>query len=145
MTPATTSSTTIAPSRTTAALGLGLLVQSGLAGGVADSHHQWLTWHENLGDVLVLIPLSCLGLRLGLRRRRPESRHLLAPRAGLFAAIVAVVATGHAGGNWLALHVTVAVAAMGLVARQATLSRFAHRGRSGAARRPRPGTGHEGP
>ena len=138
MSRAKTPSVEVAAPRLTAGLasllGFGLLAQGATAGAFVGGHHQWLTWHENLGDALVLVPLVSLLLGLAFRRRRPEPRASLAMRAGLFVLVAAVIATGHAGGAWLALHVPAALATLGLVARQATVSMSAHRGSSGAAR-----------
>lgn len=120
-----------------AVLGIGLLAQGAFAGAlVGTQHHQWLTWHKDLGDFLLLVPLASLFVGLALQRHRPEPNAALARRAGLFVLVVAVIATGHAGGAWLAVHVPAAVAAMGLVVRQVTTSTTAYRSRSGSRRVP---------
>ncbi len=132
------SSIDLAAPRATAALaavlGIGLLAQGAFAGAFVGGHHQWLTWHEDLGDFLVLVPLASLLLGLALRHRRPEPWAALARRAGLLVLVVAVIATGHAGGTWLVVHVPAAVAAMGVVVRQLTVSASAHRLPNDAAR-----------
>ena len=82
----------------------------------------WLSWHENLGDFLVLPPLASLSVGLALRRRQPETASMLASRVALLILVIAVVAAGHEGGSLLAVYIPAAVAAIGLVVRQAIMS-----------------------
>ena len=100
------------------ALGIGLFTQGVLAGGIAGGHHSWVSAHQDLGDFLIVLPLSNLVLGLLAGRRSSESRSALALRAMILASVVAVIVTGHAGGIWLAVHVPAAVATVVLVARQ---------------------------
>lgn len=137
MTGARAPATEVAAPRVTAALatalGLGLLAQGAFAGGLSGGDHMWLIWHEDVGDLLVVVPLASLVLGLVLRQREPEPWRVLALRAGLLLLVAAVLITGHAGGGWLAVHVPGAIAAMVLVARQAAVSVAAYKKVGGEA------------
>lgn len=112
----------VAAPRVTAALAgilaLGVLIQAAFAGGFLGGHHLWLSWHENLGDVLVLLPLASLVVGLVACRRQPDTPPMLASRVGLVLLVFGVVATGHAGRSLLAIHIPAAVALVGLISYQ---------------------------
>jgi hypothetical protein len=116
----------VAAPRTTAILAgilaLGVLLEAALAGGFLGGHHVWKSWHESLGDLLVLPPLLSLIVGLVLRRRQHEAASVLASRIALLILVIAVVVTGHEGGTILAIHIPAAVGTMGLVVRQATMT-----------------------
>lgn len=72
----------LAAPRATAALaallGIGLLAQGAFAGAFVGGRHQWLTWHEHLGEYLLLVPCrprsppwasSCARSTIAYRRR----------------------------------------------------------------------------
>lgn len=99
-------------------LALGVVLEATFAGGFLGGHHVWMSWHEGLGNLLVLPPLASLIIGLALRRRERESASMLASRVALLILVIAVVATGHEGGNLLAVHIPAAVGTMGLVVRQ---------------------------
>jgi hypothetical protein len=113
----------IAAPRTTAilagVLALGVLLEATFAGGFLGGHHMWKSWHEDLGNLLVLPALASLVVGLALRRREPDSASMLASRVALLILVIAAVAAGHEGGSLLAIHIPVAVATTGLVVRQA--------------------------
>ena len=103
-------------------LGLGILVQAAFAGGFLGGHHMWLNWHQRIGDLLVVFPLASLVVALVLRRRQTESSSMLGIRIALLVLVIAVEATGHAGGSLLAVHIPAAVAAMALVVHEGVVS-----------------------
>ena len=74
------------------------LAQAAFADGFAGGHHMWLSWHENVGDLLVVLPLASLIVGL-VRRRQADTTAMLASRVTLVVLVVAVIATGHAGGR----------------------------------------------
>jgi hypothetical protein len=121
----------VAAPRVTAALAglfvLVVLAQAAFAGGLAGGHHMWLSWHENVGDLLVVLPLASLIAGLAFRRRQADTTAMMASRVTLVVLVVAVVATGHAGGGWLAFHIPAAVATVGLATRQAMIAHRAAR------------------
>ncbi|MFI5894937.1 hypothetical protein ACIA5D_33050 [Actinoplanes sp. NPDC051513] len=114
---------TIAASRLTAILGLtlavGVLAQGLFAGAFMSGDHQWLAWHEALGNALVLPPLASLVAALVLRRRHPDPPAALATRVFLLALVIVVIATGHAGRDMLVVHIPAALALVGIAVRQA--------------------------
>jgi hypothetical protein len=124
--PSQTRPRSIAAPRITAALAglfvLGVLAQAAFAGAFAGGHHMWLNWHQNVGDLLVVLPLASLVTGLACRRRQADTRAMLATRVALVVLVVAVVVTGHAGGGWLAFHIPAAVATVGLATRQALIA-----------------------
>jgi hypothetical protein len=136
MTRAVARATEVTAPRATAALasvlGFGVLAQGAFAGGFLAGHHMWLAWHEDVGDFLIMLPLASLVLGLPLGRRRPEPRTVLALRVALVVLVVAVIATGHAAGALLAVHVPAAVATMALVVGQVVLSHSALQKATGA-------------
>jgi len=121
----------VAAPRVTAALAglfiLAVLAQAAFAGGFAGGHHMWLSWHQNAGDLLVVLPLASLIVGLVCRRSQADTTAMLASRVALVVLVVAVAATGHAGGGWLAFHVPAAVATVGLATRQALIAHRAGR------------------
>jgi hypothetical protein len=104
---------------------LGVLAQATFAGAVLGGHEGWHSWHNNLGNVLILAPLASLLVGLTVRRPYRDTRAMLASRAALVILVVVVIVAGHSGGGWLALHVPAAVATAGLVARQIVATRQA--------------------
>jgi hypothetical protein len=78
----------------------------------------WLSWHADLGDVLVLPPLASLIVALVVRRPHPDTPAMLASRVALLILVIAIVATGHASGDLLAIHIPAAVAVVGLIFHQ---------------------------
>jgi len=116
----------VAAPRTTAILAgilsLGVLLEATFAGGFLGGHHVWKSWHETLGNLLVLPPLTSLIVGLALRRRQREAASMLASRIALLILVVAVVVTGRQGGTILAVHIPAAVGTMGLVLRQTMMS-----------------------
>jgi hypothetical protein len=116
----------VAAPRLTLVLGLlfilAVLAQGAFAGGFIGGHHQWLTWHQNLGDLLIVLPLASLITGLVARRRQPDTRAVLIGRVRLLVLIAIVVITGHAGGAWLAVHIPSAIAAFGLAVWQTLLA-----------------------
>jgi hypothetical protein len=116
----------VAAPRVTAALAvvflIAVLAQGAFAGGFLSGHHSWLAAHADLGDALILVPLAILIAGLAGRRRRADTRSMLASRVALLVLIVIVIVAGHAGGGWLALHIPAAIAAVGLATRQAVLA-----------------------
>jgi hypothetical protein len=131
-------SETVAAARTVAAprttmilaeiLGLGILVQAAFAGGFVGGHQTWLHWHQRIGDLLVVFPLASLIVALAARRRQTESTSMVSIRIALLVLVVAVEATGHAGGSLLAVHIPAAVATMALVVHLGVNSAEARRG-----------------
>jgi hypothetical protein len=123
---------TVAVPRTTMILaeilGLGILVQAAFAGGFLGGHHTWLHWHQRIGDLLVVFPLASLLVALAARRRQTESTSMVSIRIALLVLVVAVEATGHAGGSFLAVHIPAAVATMALVVHLGVNSAEARRG-----------------
>jgi len=105
----------------TEVLALGVLVQAAFAGGFLGGHHVWKSWHGNLGDFLVFLPIASLVIGLALRRRQPENFTMLASRVILLIVVLAVVATGHEAGGLLAVHIPAAVATVGILVRQAAM------------------------
>jgi hypothetical protein len=108
-----------------AALGLGVLAQATFAGEFLSGHPVWLTWHENLGDFLLLVPLASLFVGLVSRRRQRDTTPMLVSRVVLLAAVLALVITGHAADTSpeiLAVHIPAAVATVGLVVYQALIA-----------------------
>lgn len=103
-------------------LGLGIVLQATFAGGFIGGRQTWLHWHQRVGDLLLLLPLVSLVIALALRRHHPERAEFVAVRVALVLLVVLVELTGHAGGNWLALHIPAAVTAMALVVRQGMTS-----------------------
>lgn len=97
-------------------LALGVLAQAMFAGGFLGGHHQWLAWHQHLGDLIVIIPVAILAVGLVRRRRHFEAASVLATRFLLVIFVVGAEATGHAAGSLLAIHIPLAVAAIALVA-----------------------------
>jgi len=87
----------------------------------------WLSWHENVGDLLVILPLASLIAGLAFRRRQADTTAMMASRVTLVVLVVAVVASGHAGGGRLAFHIPAAVATVGLATRQAMIAHRAAR------------------
>jgi hypothetical protein len=120
----------VAAPRVTAALAvlfiLVVLAQAAFAGGFAGGHHMWMSWHQNVGDLLVVLPLASLIVGL-FRRRQADTTAMLASRVTLVVLVAAVSATGHAGGGWLAFHIPAAVASVGLATRQALIAHRAGR------------------
>ncbi len=108
-------------------LGLGVLAQAAFAGGFLGGHHMWLSWHQRLGDFIVIIPLVSLVVGLLARRRQPEAGSVLLMRVVLVALVVGTEAAGHAGGSLLALHIPLAVAIMALTMWQIALTAEAQR------------------
>jgi hypothetical protein len=111
----------VAAPRTTAALAaifaLGVLAQTTFAGAVLGGHETWHSWHDNLGNVLLLPPLASLLVGLVALLRQPETTFMLASRIALVVLVVLVIVTGHSGGNLLAVHVPAAVATVAIVVR----------------------------
>jgi hypothetical protein len=99
-------------------LALGVLLEAAFAGGFLGGHDLWMSWHEDLGNLLVLPPLASLIVGLALRRRQPETTSMLASRIVLLILVILVVTTGHEAGSLLAIHIPAAVGTMGLVVRQ---------------------------
>jgi hypothetical protein len=95
-------------------LGLGVLAQAAFAGGFLGGHHMWLSWHQRLGDFIVIIPIANLIVGLVARRGQPEAGSALFIRVALVALVIGTEAAGHAAGSLLALHIPLAVATMGL-------------------------------
>jgi hypothetical protein len=116
------SSRGVAAPRTTAALAaifaLGVLAQATVAGAFLGGHDSWHSWHNNLGDVLILPPLASLLVGLTVRHPHRDTRSMLATRVALVVLVLLVIVTGHSGGGLLAVHIPAAVATAGLVARQ---------------------------
>ena len=106
-------------------LALGVLLEAALAGGFLGGSDMWRSWHENLGTVLILIPLASLLVGLSLQRHQPEDALMLASRLALLILVIAVVVTGNVGGSLLAIHIPAAVAMVGLVTRQLMLASHA--------------------
>lgn len=115
---------TVAAPRLTAILGLalavGVVAQGLLAGAFLHGNHAWLSWHETLGTLLVLPPLASLLIALVLLRRQPDPPSTLLTRAFLFALVITVIITGHAGRDLLIVHIPAAIAVVGIAVRQAT-------------------------
>lgn len=115
---------TVTAPRLTAILGLvlavGVLVQGLSAAGFLAGGHAWHTWHEALGNALLLPPLVSLVAAIVLRRRAPEAASALATRVFLLVLVAAVIVTGHAGGGLLLVHIPAAIAVVGIAVRQAT-------------------------
>ena len=103
-------------------LGLAVLAQAAFAGGFLGGHHRWLSWHQRLGDFIVIIPIASLAVGLTGRRRQPEPASMLLLRVVLIALVIGTESTGHAAGSLLALHIPLAVAAMALTIWQVTLA-----------------------
>jgi hypothetical protein len=103
-------------------LGLGVLAQAAFAGGFLGGHHMWLSWHQRLGDFIVVIPLVSLIVGLVARRRRPDTTSMLLIRVVLVALVIGTEAAGHAAGSLLALHIPLAVAVMALTMWQITIA-----------------------
>jgi hypothetical protein len=74
----------------------------------------WLSWHQRLGDFIVIIPIANLIVGLVARRGQPEAGSALFIRVALVALVIGTEAAGHAAGSLLALHIPLAVATMGL-------------------------------
>jgi hypothetical protein len=74
----------------------------------------WLSWHQRLGDFIVIIPIASLIVGLVARRGKPEAGSALFVRVVLVALVIGTEAAGHAAGSLLALHIPLAVATMGL-------------------------------
>lgn len=112
--------------RVTAALAalflIAVLAQGAFAGGFLSGHHAWLAAHSDTGDALILVPAAILIAGLAGRRRQPDTRLVLASRVALLVLTVIVIAAGHAGGGWLALHIPAAIATVGLATRLALLA-----------------------
>jgi hypothetical protein len=108
-------------------LGLGVLAQAAFAGGFLGGHHMWLSWHQRLGDFIVVIPIVSLVIGLLARRRQAEATLMLLMRAALIALVIGTEAAGHAAGSLLALHVPLAVATMALTMWQITNAAEAQR------------------
>jgi hypothetical protein len=112
----------VAAPRTTATLvaifALGVFAQATFAGAFLGGHESWHSWHENLGNVLVLPPLASLLVGIGARRRQRDTPSMLASRAALVVLVALVIVTGRSGGAWLAVHIPAAFATAGLVVRQ---------------------------
>jgi hypothetical protein len=108
-----------------AALALGVLAQATFAGGFLSGHHVWMTWHENLGDFLILPPLASLFVGLVSWRHQRDTTPMLVSRVVLLAAVLALVITGYAADTSreiLAVHIPAAVATFGLVVYQTLLA-----------------------
>jgi len=103
-------------------LALGVLLEGAFAGGFLGGSQVWRSWHENVGTVLILIPLASLLVGLALQRRQPEDALMLASRLALLILVIAVVVTGNVGGSLLAIHIPAAVAMAGVVVRQVMLA-----------------------
>lgn len=128
-TEATATEKGVAAPRVTAALSgalaLGVLAQATFAGGFLSGHLSWLTWHENLGDLLTLLPLASLLVGLATRRHQRDTTSMLLSRVALVAMVFALVVTGYDAGTSsgiLAVHIPVAVAVVGLVVYQTVIS-----------------------
>ncbi len=115
-------------------LGLGVLAQAAFAGGFLGGHHVWLSWHQRLGDFIVVIPVVILVVGLVARRRQPETTAMLLVRIALVALVIGTEAAGHAGGSLLALHIPLAVAVMALTVWQITIAAEAQRVSKGPVR-----------
>ncbi|HZD67397.1 MAG TPA: hypothetical protein VFA45_00305 [Actinomycetes bacterium] len=108
-----------------AALALGVLAQATFAGEFLSGQRVWLTWHENLGDFLLLVPLASLFVGLVSRRHQRDTTPILVSRVVLLAAVLTLVITGHAvdtSREMLAVHIPAAVATFGIVAYQALIA-----------------------
>jgi|ERR1700677_2319010 hypothetical protein len=103
-------------------LGAGILVQAVLAGGLLSGHHSWVQWHEQVGDCLLVLPVASLFIALVARRRQPEPFSTLAVRVAIVLLVLIVEVTGHAGGEWLILHIPAALATTAAVVHQGTTS-----------------------
>jgi hypothetical protein len=101
-------------------LGLGVLAQAAFAGGFLEGHHMWLSWHQRLGDFLVVVPIASLVMGLLATRRQPDTASILLTRIALVAVVIGTEAAGHAAGSLLALHIPLAVATMALAMWQIT-------------------------
>ena len=99
---------------------LGVLAQAAFAGAFLGGHHPWLTWHQRLGDFVVIVPIANLIVGMAGRRHLPEPGSMLATRVVLLALVIGTEAAGHAGGSLLALHIPLAVATMALAVWQVT-------------------------
>lgn len=108
-------------------LGLGVLAQAAFAGGFLGGHHMWLSWHQRLGDFIVVIPIASLIVGLLACRRKAEATSMLVIRVVLIALAIGTEAAGHAGGTLLALHIPLAVAIMALTMWQITTAAAAQR------------------
>ncbi|NNN08144.1 MAG: hypothetical protein HKL85_02995 [Acidimicrobiaceae bacterium] len=104
-------------------LALGVLLEAAFAGGFIGGHHMWLSWHQNLGDVLLVLPLASVAIGIGARRRRREAASSLTTRIALLFFAIVAVAAGHEGGAMLAIHIPAAVVMVGIIVRQVTMCR----------------------
>ena len=108
-------------------LGLGVLAQAVFAGGFLGGHHLWHSWHQRLGDFIVVVPIVNLIVGLVARRRQTESTSMLLIRIVLVALLIGTEAAGHAAGSLLALHIPLALAIMAVTMWQITVAAEAQR------------------
>lgn len=88
-------------------LGLGVLAQAGVRGRVLGGPpHMWLSWHQRLGDFIVVIPIVSLIVGLAARRHQPEMTSMLLLRIVLIALVIGTEAAGHAAGSLLVCKAT---------------------------------------